>query len=49
LGRRSAGESVRKIAGKYAEMTARALHIFTGSSPGAAEFGFLKGKINPEN
>jgi galactokinase len=40
LGRKGAGESVKAIAEKYAEKTGREPQIFSGSSPGAARFGF---------
>jgi galactokinase len=43
LGRAGAGATVRAIADRYAEMTGRRPHIFSGSSPGAAKFGFLIG------
>jgi L-arabinokinase len=42
LGRRGAGESVREVAQNYEKQTGRASQIFSGSSPGAAKFGFRK-------
>ena len=42
LGRRSAEEAVRAIAGQYARETGRQPYLFTGSSPGAAAFGTLR-------
>ena len=42
LGRRVAGEAVEKIVEKYAAQTGRHAQIFSGSSPGAAKFGFRK-------
>jgi L-arabinokinase len=44
LGRRGAGEIVRKIAERYEKQTGRKAQIFSGSSPGAARFGFRLGK-----
>jgi galactokinase len=40
LGRRGAGQAVRAITENYAETTGRRPQIFSGSSPGAAKFGF---------
>ena len=40
LGRKGAGEAVKTIAEKYVEKTGREPQIFSGSSPGAAKFGF---------
>ena len=40
LGRRGADDTVRKAAEKYAAATGRRPQIFSGSSPGAAKFGF---------
>jgi len=49
LGRRGAGESVKKIAEKYAEKTHRTPQIFLGSSPGAAKFGIRIFAALPKN
>jgi L-arabinokinase len=43
LGRKGSGETVKAIAEKYAEKTGRTPQIFSGSSPGAAKFGFRVG------
>jgi L-arabinokinase len=40
LGRKGAGETVKAIAETYAAATSREPQIFSGSSPGAANFGF---------
>jgi galactokinase len=42
LGRRDAGETVRAIAGQYAEETGYRPYIFDGSSQGAGAFGFIE-------
>ena len=42
LSHRDAAESVRKIAGQYARETSYQPYIFSGSSPGSAEFGHLR-------
>jgi L-arabinokinase len=42
LGRRGAGEAVQAIAEQYAQQTGYQPYIFSGSSPGAAEFGTLR-------
>jgi galactokinase len=42
LGSRSAGESVAAIARQYARETGHSPHLFSGSSPGAAEFGVAR-------
>jgi len=42
LSRRDAAESVRKIAGRYAQEAGYPPYIFAGSSPGSAEFGYLR-------
>src|ERR1051325_10301285 len=42
LGQRDAGEAVASVAEKYAQETGHRPHIFAGSSPGSAEFGYLK-------
>jgi galactokinase len=42
LGRRDAPGSVTGIADKYAQETGHRPYIFAGSSPGCAEFGFLR-------
>lgn len=49
LGRRGAGERVKEIAEKYAEKTHRTPQIFSGSSPGAAKFGFRIFAALPKN
>jgi L-arabinokinase len=41
LGRRDAREAVASIAEQYAQETGHRPHIFAGSSPGSAEFGYL--------
>lgn len=43
LGRKGAGETVKAVAEKYAQETGRPPHIFSGSSPGSAKFGFRIG------
>jgi L-arabinokinase len=42
LGQREAFESVAGVAEKYAQETGHRPHIFAGSSPGGAEFGYLR-------
>jgi galactokinase len=42
LAGREASSAIRAIAEEYAEQTGYRPHIFSGSSPGAAEFGHLK-------
>lgn len=42
LGRRNSAAAIAKIAERYARETERTPHIFTGSSPGVAAFGYLK-------
>ncbi len=42
LGKKGAGEEIEKIAAEYAKQTGYQPYIFSGSSIGAAEFGFLK-------
>ena len=42
IGRRDAESTVRKLAARYAEETGHPADIITGSSPGAAEFGYLR-------
>ncbi|MEK7830240.1 MAG: GHMP kinase, partial [Acidobacteriota bacterium] len=42
LGRRGADEAVQSIAQKYEKITGHRPMIFSGSSPGAAQFGFVK-------
>ena len=42
IGRRDAEATVRKLAARYAEETGHPADIITGSSPGAAEFGYLR-------
>ncbi|HEX8144619.1 MAG TPA: galactokinase family protein [Pyrinomonadaceae bacterium] len=42
LGRRDARPAVSGIAQRYARETGQRSHIFAGSSPGSAEFGYLK-------
>lgn len=42
LSRRDAVDSVRKIAGRYAQETSYQPYIFSGSSPGSAGFGYLR-------
>ena len=42
LGRRDTNEAIVGVADKYARETGRATYIFAGSSPGSAEFGYLK-------
>ena len=42
IGRRDAESTVRKLATRYAEETGHPADIITGSSPGAAEFGYLR-------
>jgi L-arabinokinase len=42
LGRRDAGESVRRIAERYARESGLPSTIFSGSSPGSAAFGSLR-------
>jgi L-arabinokinase len=46
LGRRDAETSIARVAGRYAEETGHSPQIFCGSSPGSAEFGFLRLKRN---
>jgi galactokinase len=46
LGKRGAREAVQAVAEKYAAMTGREPQIFSGSSPGAAKFGFRIAKTN---
>lgn len=47
LGRRGAGEFIKRAADKYAQETGYQPHIFAGSSPGSAAFGYLKLNRNP--
>ena len=42
LGRADAGSAVAEIAGAYERLTGYRPYIFSGSSPGAAAFGFRK-------
>jgi galactokinase len=42
LGLRDAAESVRRIAERYAKTSSHQPYIFSGSSPGSAEFGWLR-------
>ena len=42
IGRRDAEATVRTLAARYAEETGHPADIITGSSPGAAEFGYLR-------
>lgn len=42
LGRRQASATINWIAERYAEETGYRSHIFSGSSPGAAAFGYLR-------
>jgi L-arabinokinase len=42
LGRRDAANSVRRVAERYAELAGYQPYIFSGSSPGSAEFGHLR-------
>jgi L-arabinokinase len=42
LGRREASSTINDIAERYAEETGYPPHIFSGSSPGAAAFGYLR-------
>lgn len=42
LGRRDADESIKRVAERYARETGYQPHIFAGSSPGSAAFGYLK-------
>jgi L-arabinokinase len=42
IGRRDAEPVVERIAARYADETGHAADIITGSSPGAAEFGYLR-------
>ena len=42
LGRSDARDAIRMIADRYSEMTGHRPHIFSGSSPGAAEFGSVR-------
>jgi galactokinase len=42
IGRRDAEATVRSIAARYADETGHPADIITGSSPGAAEFGYLR-------
>jgi galactokinase len=42
LGRSDAGAAIKSVAERYATMTGHQPYIFSGSSPGAAEFGFLR-------
>ena len=39
-----AADAVRSIAERYAKQTGHAPYVFRGSSPGAADFGFLRVK-----
>jgi galactokinase len=45
LGRSDAGDSIKRIADRYAEATGHRPYIFSGSSPGSKAFGHLKYKI----
>ena len=49
LGRRGAGVRVREIAERYEKETGRETRIFSGSSPGAARFGFRVLSVSPKN
>jgi galactokinase len=42
LGRRGAEAGVAEVAGRYAEETGHAPHVFRGSSPGGASFGHVR-------
>jgi L-arabinokinase len=42
LSRREASDSVKRVAERYAKETGYRPHIFSGSSPGSAAFGFLR-------
>lgn len=42
LGRTGSDEAIKRIAAEYCAKTGRASYIFTGSSPGAAEFGAVR-------
>ena len=42
LGRREAGDAIGKVAERYVEATGHQPYLFSGSSPGCAEFGFLR-------
>jgi len=42
VGRREAGDAIARLADRYAEETGYHPHIFSGSSPGSAAFGFLR-------
>lgn len=42
IGRRDAGDSIAKVAERYAEETSHQPYVFSGSSPGSAAFGVLK-------
>jgi L-arabinokinase len=46
LARREASSSLKAIAERYAEETGYIPHIFSGSSPGAAAFGYLRLKTS---
>ncbi len=46
LGAKGADEEIQKIAERYERKTGYRPRIFSGSSPGAAEFGHLKLKLN---
>ena len=42
LGQRNCGDAIASVADRYAEETGHRPHVFSGSSPGSAAFGFLK-------
>ena len=42
LGRRNSDSAVEKLADRYARETGYRPHVFAGSSPGSAEFGYLE-------
>ena len=42
LGRRNAASAVEELANRYASATGYRPHVFASSSPGSAEFGYLK-------
>lgn len=42
VGRADAGDAVRAVADRYAELTGHPRYVFSGSSPGAAAFGHLR-------
>src|SRR6185312_7106864 len=45
LTRSSAGDVVQSIAAAYARESGRAVHVFKGSSLGAARFGTIRGEV----